>query len=103
MRLQGSSAAVGGDPALLLRIRDSAALVGTYDGINRAFILPNGEKAIHDPPNAQVKVYHNGRRLLPMEYEMRESVSGQGFDQVCICYFSPHNTSRLYADYIVVV
>lgn len=96
MRLQPDSVAVGAVP--LLRVRENVALIGNYDGINRTFYLP--EPAIHDPPRSQVKVYHGGRRLSETEYDIRESVPGNGYDLVYILCFTPQQTSRLRADYI---
>jgi hypothetical protein len=99
MRLQATSSAAGG--ALLLRIRENVALIGTYNNTNKDFYLP--EPAIHDPPRSQVKVYHGGRRLWTEEYEVLESVPGNGFDHVRILYFTPQVTSRLSADYIAAI
>lgn len=96
MRLQATSSAAGG--ALLLRIRENVALIGTYDNINKDFYLP--EPAIHGPPRSQVKVYHGGRRLWTEEYEILESVPGSGYNLVRILQFTPQTTSKLYADYI---
>jgi hypothetical protein len=81
-------------------IRENVFLVGAYDAVNREFLLP--EAAVQDPPKHQVKVYHSGRRLLPEEYSMCESFPGSGYDKVRLI-FAPHPTSRLYADYYVVV
>lgn len=76
---------------------ECAYLIGTLDGVNRTFTLPN--PAIHNPPHAQVKIYHNGRRLLPSEYTMSESVPGGGYD-IALLVFAPQVTSRLFADYV---
>lgn len=96
MRLQATSSAAGG--ALLLRVRENIALIGIYDGANKDFYLP--ETAVHDPPRSQVKVYHGGRRLSDIEYDVLESVPGGGHDLVRIRHFTPQSTSRLRADYI---
>jgi hypothetical protein len=79
------------------RIREGIFLLGSYDGMNRQFAIP--EPAVHDPPRRQVKVYHGGRRLQGSEYIVRESVPGGGYDLVQLI-FAPQTTGRLYADYI---
>jgi hypothetical protein len=79
--------------------RENILLTGTYDGVNKDFYLP--EYAIYDPPRKTVRVYHNGRRLLPTEYEVLESVPGSGYNLIRIKMFTPNSTSKLYADYFV--
>jgi hypothetical protein len=78
-------------------IREGILLDGTYDSSNRIFALP--EKVVNDPPRTIVKMYHNGRRMLPEEYEVYENVPGSGYDMVRIS-FAPQATSRLMVDYM---
>jgi hypothetical protein len=85
------------DP-LAERIRENILLTGTYDSSNRLFSLP--EPAVHDPPNRQVMVRHGTRTLQPNEYQVEESSPGSGLNRVRVLVFSPHQTSRLYADYL---
>ena len=82
--------------------RENRELVGVYDGANKDFVLPDSEYAIYDPPRKTVKVYHNGRRLSAIEYEVLESVPGNGYNLIRIKMFTPQQTSRLCADYFVV-
>lgn len=79
--------------------RQNVSLLGTYNGVNKHFYLP--EHALYDPPIKDIVVYHNGRRLLSMEYEVQESVPGDGWDLIWIKMFAPNTTSKLCADYFV--
>ena len=79
--------------------RQNVFLTGDYNGLNKDFYLP--EYAIYNPPSKDVVVYHNGRRLLPMEYTVLESVPGSGYNFIRIMMFTPTQTSKLYADYFV--
>lgn len=79
--------------------RQNVLLTGDYNGINKDFYLP--EYAIYGPPSKDVSVYHNGRRLLPLEYEVLESVPGNGYNLIRIVMFTPNESSKLYADYFV--
>lgn len=92
----------GGTGVAPTNVRENQLLVGTYDGSNKDFYLPGGDKAVHDPPKSQVKVYHSGRRLLPSEYEVLETVPGTGYDLVRIKMFTPRATSKLFADYVTI-
>jgi len=78
--------------------KQNVALTGSYDGVNRDFLLPEG--AVHTPPRPVVKVYHGGRRLDPYEYEIQESVIGSGiFNLVHLTRWAPGPNNRLIADY----
>lgn len=92
----------GGEGNLTLdSSRENVLLAGAYNGINKDFYLPGSDFAIVDPPRKTVRVYHNGRRLLPEEYEILESVPGAGYDLIRIVRFTPNSSSRLYADYTI--
>ena len=99
MYLQYPGGGTGGTTTV--NVRENQLLVGTYDGVNKDFYLPSGDKALHNPPREQVKVYHSGRRLLPTEYEVLETVPGSGYDLVRIKMFTPNVTSKLFADYVI--
>lgn len=82
-----------------LFVREGILLSGSYNGSNRVFTLP--EAAINDPPKRQIKVYHGGRRLQPVEYEVLESFPGSGYDTIKLV-FAPQTMGKLYADYYAV-
>lgn len=73
-------------------------LTGPYDGTGRVYVIP--EEAQHAPPRPIVKIYHNGRRLNPTEYEVFKSVGTlTGYDRVRILGFRPRPRSKIYSDY----
>lgn len=87
--------------------RENIQPSGPYDGSGRDYTIPDA--AVHDPPRAQVKVYHGGRRLIhgPIvdggEYEMIESGgAGTGYDTIRLTAFAPKtNNKPLICDYLV--
>jgi hypothetical protein len=79
------------------RVRENVYLLGVYDGSSRIFSLP--EPAIYDPPKRTVRLYHNGRRMLPSEYEVYENVPGGGYNMIRM-KFTPQVTSLFLADYL---
>jgi len=78
--------------------REGIPLSGTYNGVNRAFTLP--EPAVIDPPKTILKLYHNGRRMHQSEFQAYESVPGDGYDLITIIAFAPQSTAVLVADFI---
>ena len=89
--------------AALVNVREQIPLVGTKDGVNRVFILPSGEKAVHTPGSGPVlKVYFDTRRLQDTEMSISESGGvGTGFDTVTVTAFAPKAISSIFADYLV--
>lgn len=85
-----------------VKIRDQVLLDGPLNGSNRDFMIPSGEKAIHNPSGGiKVRAYHNTRRLQETEFEVVESAGlGTGFDIVRLTAFAPPATSRVFADYV---
>ena len=83
-------------------VRDHAVLVGALDGVNRDFLIPDGEKAVHSQVSgSRIKLYHNSRRLQESEFEVLESGgAGTGFDLIRLTAFAPKPNSILFADYI---
>lgn len=83
-------------------IRDQAELEGVCDGVNRNFLIPNGERAVHSNSGGiKIKVYHNSRRLQESEFEVLESGgAGTGYDTIRLTAFAPPRSSVLFADYI---
>lgn len=94
MRTSPVTGSIGSSSA---RNREGILLIGSYDGVNRIFELP--EIAAYDPPKRTVRLYHNGRRMMPGEYEIYESTPGSGYKMVKTMAFAPQSTSRLMADY----
>lgn len=84
------------------RFRDQVLLEGVLDGSNRDFLIPGGEKAVHNPSGGlKIKAYHNTRRLQESEFEVVESGGlGTGFDTVRLTAFSPPETSSVFADFV---
>jgi len=80
-------------------------LLGTRDGVNRAFTTPD---AFRDDDLATIRVFHNGRRLVKSpdadprngDFLTSESVPGGGYDTITI-NFAPVSTSELRADYVL--
>ena len=85
-------------------VRENQPLVGTLDGVNAVFTLPGGEKAIHDPPRSQIKLYRNGYRQalgVGCDYTVSESGgAGTGFDTLTLDP-APRSYEILLVDYVV--
>jgi hypothetical protein len=73
------------------------ALIGTYNGSNRTFLLP--EVALYDPPTYKIRIYHGGRRVQETEFTVTETTPGSGYDRIHL-HFTPQTASQLYADYV---
>jgi hypothetical protein len=88
--------------AVFGKYRDQVALDGVLDSSNRDFMIPGGEKAVHNPSGGlKVKAYHNTRRLQETEFTVLESGgAGTGFDIVRLTAFAPPSTSRVFADFV---
>lgn len=86
----------------LTQVREQVALVGAQDGTNRVFLLPSGEKAVHQPGAGPVlKVYFDTRRVQVAEMSVEESGGlGTGFDLVRFLHFAPKVHSSIFADYV---
>jgi hypothetical protein len=84
------------------KIRHQVALDGALDGDNRIFMIPNGEKAIHNPTGGiKARPYHGTRRLLDFEFVMEESGGpGTGFNQLRLIAFAPPATSLVFMDFV---
>jgi hypothetical protein len=84
------------------KFRDQVLLEGVLDGSNRDFLIPGGEKAVHNPVGGlKIKAYHNTRRLQESEFEVVESGGlGTGFDTVRLTAFAPPETSNVFADFV---
>lgn len=84
------------------RVRENIPLVGTQNGVNLVFTIP--DLAIHDPPRSQVKVYRNGQRLLSgavNDYVVSESGGvGTGYDTITFTSDPPILGENLWADYV---
>lgn len=85
------------------KFRENVEVTGSLNGINLVYTIP--DKAVHDPPRLQVKVYRNGQRLLPgpaNDYEVSESGGvGTGFDTITLTSDPPLPGESLWADYVV--
>ncbi len=81
--------------------RDHVLLDGDLNGVNRVFMIPGGEKAVHYPDGGiKVKPYHNTRRLQDVEFVAEESAgAGTGYDRI-ILLFAPPPTSRIFLDFV---
>lgn len=81
--------------------RVDVALVGSIDGINQTFALP--EVCIQDPPNLRVTVYYNGVRQREGSDFTVVTSSGPLTGDTISLLFAPLPGDSLTADYIVSV
>lgn len=96
----------------LSRLRVNETLSGAMNGVNKVFVLPSSEKAIHDIPGPQIALYYNGNRLHPVEsrggvstddFSVSESGgAGTGFDTVTLTHVAPKPGDRVSSDYILI-
>jgi hypothetical protein len=84
------------------KLRDQVLLDGILNGANRDFLIPDGEKAVHNSNSGvKIKAYHNTRRLQETEFEVVESGGlGTGFDTVRLTAFAPLENSSVFADFV---
>lgn len=84
------------------RYRTEQNLVGAKDGTNFSFLVPGGEKYVHNLPFLTVVVYLNGMRLAMLDdYVVQESGGpGTGYDTVVLSE-APFNDDQLFADYVI--
>jgi hypothetical protein len=88
-----------------IRYTEGVALLGTKNGVNRAFTSP---ETFRDDDLTTVRVFHNGRRLIKApddsprngDFYVSESVPGGGYDTVNLLTFAPVASSELRADYV---
>lgn len=101
-----SSQSGSGKAAWLLinRFRWDKDLVGTKDGANQIFIVPDGEKFLQSGNNV-IRVYRNGLRLkfgVGNDYTVSESGgAGTGYDTITFAGPAPLAYEELTADYLV--
>ena len=85
-------------------IRESVELDGVKNGVNLAFTIPNGEKAIHAPPGLQLKFYRNGMRQrlgASNDFTVSESGgAGTGVDTITVVG-APLTFEVLLVDFVV--
>lgn len=84
------------------KFRDQVLLDGPLNGDNRDYLIPGGEKAVHNMDNGfKIKAYHNTRRLQETEFVVLESGGlGTGFDTVRLTAFAPLENSSVFADFV---
>ena len=82
--------------------RHQIPMDGSYNGIDRVYTIPNGEKAEHDTPDGiKMRPYHNTRRFQDNEFVALESGgAGTGYDAILVVAFAPPPTSRIFLDYV---
>lgn len=84
--------------------REYVVLSGVQNGVNLIFTIP--DKAIHDPPKLQLKVYRNGVLQHPgigNDYVASESGgAGTGFDTITLAAgTAPIANEKLWANYVL--
>lgn len=91
------------NPPYEYRVRVGVEPVGTKDGLNAVFTLP--EPSV-DPEH--VELFHNGRRLLRSsgsllegEYVVTETTPGDGYDRITFLSFRPSPRSELRANFVI--
>ena len=84
------------------RYRTGQGLLGPKTGLNYTFIVPGGEKFVHNLPFLTIAVYFNGvRQTFIDDYAIIESGgAGTGFDTV-VMNVAPLYFDHLTADYVV--
>lgn len=89
---------------LIGRMRWNKDLVGTKNGVNQDFLVPDGEKFLQSGNNV-VRVYRNGVRLrlgADNDYTVSESGGvGAGYDMITFIGPAPLDYENLTADYMV--
>lgn len=83
------------------RFRTGLDLVGSRNGANLVFTVPDGDKFTHNLPFLTIQIYFNGQRLrLIDDYVINESGGpGSGYDTV-ILEIAPRATDKLAVDYV---
>lgn len=83
------------------RYRTGQDLVGSKNGSNLVFTVPDGDKFTHNLPFLTIQVYWNGQRLkLIDDYVINESQGpGSGYDTV-ILEVAPRPADKLWVDYV---
>jgi hypothetical protein len=84
------------------RFRTGVGLIGEKNGANHTFLIPGGEKFVHNLPFLTISVYVNGLRMAILDdFVILESGgTGTGFDLVIfsqVLYQDDHLTS----DYVI--
>jgi hypothetical protein len=76
-------------------------LVGSRNGSNLVFTVPDGDKFTHNLPFLTIQVYFNGQRLkLIDDFVINESDGpGSGYDTV-ILEIAPRTADKLSVDYV---
>jgi hypothetical protein len=96
------------DGYVLYLFRQKIKLIGNIDGVNRMFVVPNGDKFINGTfHNNEFRIYitHNGRGLSEgIDYILSESGGvNTGFDTITMIGFTPlANRSVLEASYVII-
>lgn len=94
--------------------RQAVPLIGTFDGVNRIFTIPNSEKFVNGSVATsnvflnhefRILIRHNGRGLVEStDFIVAESGgSGTGFDTIIFISLTPkpRDNGTLVADYVV--
>jgi hypothetical protein len=83
------------------RFRTGVDLVGSKNGTNLTFTVPDGDKFTHNLPFMTIQVYFNGQRLkLIDDFVINESSGpGSGYDTV-ILEIAPRISDKLSVDYV---
>lgn len=83
------------------RFRTGQDLVGSKNGLNLVFTVPDGDKFTHNLPFLTIHVFFNGQRLkLIDDYVINESGGpGSGYDTV-ILEVAPRLADKVWVDYV---
>ena len=99
--------ALGFLPLASMRRKTGIPFLGTLDGTNRTFLLPDRYLHVN---GLSLDVFHNGRRLVEASVQdprlgdffcLESGGSGTGFDAIVLLRFAPSVRSVLVADYQV--
>lgn len=112
--LSAGSSGSGDGYSFPVVFRQNVPLVGTFDGANRIFTIPNSEKFVNGSISSgtaflnhefRILIRHNGRGLVEsVDYLVSESGgTGTGYDTIIFISLTPRvrDSGTLIADYVV--
>jgi hypothetical protein len=97
----------GGGGTINYAFKQKESLIGSVDGLNRVFVVPNSDKFINGPYNSndfRIYVTHNGHGMKEnLDYKVSESGGvGTGLDTITFISFTPlPGRSILEASYVI--